>query len=131
MSDKTPPIVIHGPAWARGKLAAAIATLVLIVLGWVLYAWGGLRAGHDALAAARTQLGLRTDILARDLEIRRLERVVAEYEVQKAGLQRERQEVSLTAEEWEALTEDQLQEMLGFKAAAPAKAEKPAKAAKV
>ena len=42
----------------------------------------------------------------------------------------ERQEVSLTAEEWEALTEDQLQEMLGFKAAAPAKAEKPAKAAK-
>ncbi len=43
----------------------------------------------------------------------------------------ERQEVSLTAEEWEALTEDQLQEMLGFKAAAPAKAEKPAKAAKV
>ncbi len=43
----------------------------------------------------------------------------------------ERQEVSLTAEEWEALTEDQLQEMLGFKAAAPAKAERPAKAAKV
>jgi hypothetical protein len=43
----------------------------------------------------------------------------------------ERQEVSLTSEEWEALTEDQLQEMLGFKAAAPAKAEKPAKAAKV
>ncbi len=43
----------------------------------------------------------------------------------------ERQEVSLSAGEWEALTEDQLQEMLGFKAAAPAKAEKPAKAAKV
>ncbi len=43
----------------------------------------------------------------------------------------ERQEVSLNAEEWESLTEDQLQDMLGFKAAAPAKAEKPAKAAKV
>lgn len=42
----------------------------------------------------------------------------------------ERQEVSLTSQEWEALTEDQLQEMLGFKAAAPAKAEKPVKAAK-
>ena len=111
MSDKTPPIVIHGPAWARGKLAAAIATLVLIVLGWVLYAWGGLRAGHDALAAARTQLGLRTDILARDLEIRRLERVVAEYEVQKAGLQRERQEVSRTIGELQAEVARQKQQL--------------------
>jgi hypothetical protein len=33
----------------------------------------------------------------------------------------ERQEVSMTAQEWEVLTEDQLQEMLGFTApAAPA-----------
>ena len=36
----------------------------------------------------------------------------------------ERQEVSMTAQEWEVLTEDQRQEMLGFKApvAAPAPA---------
>jgi hypothetical protein len=36
----------------------------------------------------------------------------------------ERQEVAMAAEAWEALTEDQLQEMLGFKApvAAPAPA---------
>ena len=38
----------------------------------------------------------------------------------------DRQEVSMNAGAWEALTEDQLQGMLGFKAAAPA----PASAAK-
>jgi len=37
----------------------------------------------------------------------------------------ERQEVSMTAQEWEVLTEDQRQEMLGFKAPAPAPAPVP------
>jgi hypothetical protein len=44
----------------------------------------------------------------------------------------ERQEVTMSAAEWEAVTEDQLQDMLGFKApvpapvvAAPARAAKP------
>ena len=40
----------------------------------------------------------------------------------------ERQEVAMTAAEWEALTVEQLQDMLGFKAPAPAPA--PVKAAK-
>jgi len=39
----------------------------------------------------------------------------------------ERQEVTLSAGEWEELTEDQLQELLGFKAAKPAKVTKTAK----
>ena len=43
----------------------------------------------------------------------------------------ERQEVTLSAGEWEELTEDQLQELLGFKAAAPAKPAKATKTAKV
>jgi hypothetical protein len=38
--------------------------------------------------------------------------------------QDERQEVTLSAGEWEELTEDALQELLGFKAAKPAKAAK-------
>lgn len=41
----------------------------------------------------------------------------------------ERQEVSMSAAEWEVLTQDQLDEMLGLKAPAPAPA--PVKAAKV
>ena len=43
----------------------------------------------------------------------------------------ERQEVTMSAAEWEVLTEDQLDEMLGLKAPAPApvKAAKAAKAA--
>ena len=41
--------------------------------------------------------------------------------------QDERQEVTLSAGEWEELTEDALQELLGFKAAKPAKAAKAAK----
>jgi hypothetical protein len=41
----------------------------------------------------------------------------------------ERQEVTMSAAEWEVLTEDQLDEMLGLKAPAPAPA--PVKAAKV
>jgi hypothetical protein len=41
----------------------------------------------------------------------------------------ERQEVAMSAAEWEVLTQDQLDEMLGFKAPAPAPA--PVKAAKV
>jgi hypothetical protein len=40
----------------------------------------------------------------------------------------ERQEVSMSAAEWEVLTEDQLDEMLGLKTPAPAPA--PVKAAK-
>lgn len=32
----------------------------------------------------------------------------------------ERQEIAMTVAEWEALTEDQLQDMLGFKAPVPA-----------
>ena len=40
----------------------------------------------------------------------------------------ERQEVAMAAAEWEALTVEQLDEMLGFKAPAPAPA--PVKAAK-
>ena len=39
----------------------------------------------------------------------------------------EQQEIVLSKEEWELVTEESLEEMLGFKAAAPAK---PAKAAK-
>jgi len=42
----------------------------------------------------------------------------------------ERQEVTLSAGEWEELTEEALQELLGFKAAAPAKPAKAAKTAK-
>jgi hypothetical protein len=38
----------------------------------------------------------------------------------------ERQEVSMTAQEWEVLTEDQRQEMLGFKDPAPTPAPAPA-----
>lgn len=41
----------------------------------------------------------------------------------------ERQEVAMSAAEWEVLTQDQLDEMLGLKVAAPAPA--PVKAAKV
>lgn len=41
--------------------------------------------------------------------------------------QDERQEVTLSAGEWEELTEDALQELLGFKAAKPTKATKAAK----
>lgn len=41
----------------------------------------------------------------------------------------ERQEVAMSAAEWEVLTQDQLDEMLGLKAPAPAPA--PVKAAKV
>lgn len=41
----------------------------------------------------------------------------------------ERQEVTLSADQWEALTEADLDNMLGF--GKPAKAEKPAKASKV
>ena len=46
--------------------------------------------------------------------------------------QGERQEVTLSAGEWEELTEDALQELLGFKAvvSAPAKPAKAVKAAK-
>ena len=40
----------------------------------------------------------------------------------------ERQEIAMTVAEWEALTDEQLQDMLGFKAPAPAPA--PVKAAK-
>jgi hypothetical protein len=41
----------------------------------------------------------------------------------------ERQEVAMNAAEWDVLTEDQLQDMLGFKAEAPAAAPAPVKAA--
>ena len=41
----------------------------------------------------------------------------------------ERQEVALSAAEWDVLTEDQLQDMLGFKAKAPEAAPAPVKAA--
>lgn len=43
----------------------------------------------------------------------------------------ERQEVAMSAAEWEVLTQDQLDEMLGLKAPAPAPAPAPVKAAKV
>jgi hypothetical protein len=42
----------------------------------------------------------------------------------------ERQEVTMSAAEWEVLTQDQLDEMLGLKAPAPAPAPAPVKAAK-
>ncbi len=42
----------------------------------------------------------------------------------------ERQEVAMSAAEWEVLTQDQLDEMLGLKAPAPAPAPAPVKAAK-
>ena len=111
MSDRPAPVVIHGPAWARGKLALAIGVLAAIVIGWGLYAWGGARAGHDALAAARSELALRTTILQRDLEIRRLERQVAEFEVLKSGLARERQEVARNIGELQAEVARQKQQL--------------------
>lgn len=111
MSERPPPVVIHGPAWARGKLALVIAALAAIVIGWALYAWGGARAGHDALTAARSELALRTTILQRDLEIRRLERQVAEFEVLKSGLVRERQEVARNIGELQAEVARQKQQL--------------------
>jgi hypothetical protein len=42
----------------------------------------------------------------------------------------ERQEISLSVAEWEGLTEEGLQDMLGFKVEAPAKVAKATKAAK-
>lgn len=111
MNERPAPVVIHGPAWARGKLALAVAALTSIIVGWLLYAWGGMRAGHDALAAARSQLDLRATILQRELEIRRLGRQVAEYDVLKSGLDRERREVARTIGELQAEVSRQNQQL--------------------
>lgn len=111
MNERPAPVVIHGPAWARGKWALGLGAVAVVLAGWLLYAWGGARAGHDALAAARSQVALRAAILQRDLDIRKLERQVAEYDVMKSGLARERQEIARSMGELQAEVARQKQQL--------------------
>jgi hypothetical protein len=104
-------LVFRGPAWLGSPWGIAIGvSLVLATLAGV-YAIGRAQATFDGRAAIADEAGLRAALTAREAEVTRLRREVAELDTLKVAQERERQEVSRTIGELQAEVARQSQQL--------------------
>jgi hypothetical protein len=104
-------LVFRGPAWLGSPWGVALGvSLVLATLAGV-YAIGRAQATFDGRAAIADEAGLRAALTAREAEVTRLRREVAELDTLKVAQERERQEVSRTIGELQAEVARQSQQL--------------------
>jgi hypothetical protein len=104
-------LVFRGPAWLGSPWGVALGvSLVLATLAGV-YAIGRAQATFDGRAALADEAGLRAALTAREAEVTRLRREVAELDTLKVAQERERQEVSRTIGELQAEVARQSQQL--------------------
>jgi hypothetical protein len=111
MARPVQPLVIRGPAWLGGPRGIALAVLLALAAVAGLYALGRAHAAFDGRAASSSEAGLREALAAREAEIARLRRDVAELDTLKAAQERERAEVSRTIGELQAEVARQSQQL--------------------
>jgi hypothetical protein len=104
-------LVFRGPAWLGSPWGVALGvSLVLATLAGV-YAIGRAQATFDGRAAIADEAGLRAALTARETEVAKLRREVAELDTLKVAQERERQEVSRTIGELQAEVARQSQQL--------------------
>jgi hypothetical protein len=104
-------LVFRGPAWLGSPWGVALGvSLVLATLAGV-YAIGRAQATFDGRAAIADEAGLRAALTAREAEVAKLRREVAELDTLKVAQERERQEVSRTIGELQAEVARQSQQL--------------------
>ncbi len=111
MARPSQPLVLRGPAWLGSPWGVALGvSLVLATLAGV-YAIGRAQATFDGRAAIANEAGLRAALTAREAEVAKLRREVAELDTLKVAQERERQEVSRTIGELQAEVARQSQQL--------------------
>ena len=111
MARPSQPLVLRGPAWLGSPWGVALGvSLVLAMLAGV-YAIGRAQATFDGRAAIADEAGLRAALTAREAEVAKLRREVAELDTLKVAQERERQEVSRTIGELQAEVARQSQQL--------------------
>jgi hypothetical protein len=111
MARPSQPLVLRGPAWLGSPWGVALGvSLVLATLAGV-YAIGRAQATFDGRAAIADEAGLRAALTARETEVAKLRREVAELDTLKVAQERERQEVSRTIGELQAEVARQSQQL--------------------
>ena len=111
MARPSQPLVLRGPAWLGSPWGVALGvSLVLATLAGV-YAIGRAQATFDGRAAIADEAGLRAALTAREAEVAKLRREVAELDPLKVAQERERLEVSRTIGELQAEVARQSQQL--------------------
>ena len=99
------PLVLRGPAWLGSPWSIALG--VSLVLATLV----GAQVAFEGRAAFADEAGLRAALTAREVEVTRLRREVAELDTLKVAQERERQEVSRTIGELQAEVARQSQQL--------------------
>ena len=105
------PLVFRGPAWLGSPWGIALGVSVVLATLVGVYAIGRAQATFDGRAAIADEAGLRAALTAREAEVTRLRREVAELDTLKVAQERERQEVSRTIGELQAEVARQSQQL--------------------
>jgi hypothetical protein len=104
-------LVFRGPAWLGSPWGIALGVSVVLATLVGVYAIGRAQATFDGRAAIADEAGLRAALTAREAEVTRLRREVAELDTLKVAQERERQEVSRTIGELQAEVARQSQQL--------------------
>ena len=105
------PLVLRGPAWLGSPWGIALGVALVLATLVGVYAIGRAQATFDGRAALADEAGLRAALTAREAEVAKLRREVAELDTLKVAQERERQEVSRTIGELQAEVARQSQQL--------------------
>jgi hypothetical protein len=104
-------LVFRGPAWLGSPWGIALGVSLVLATLVGVYAIGRAQATFEGRAALADEAGLRAALTAREAEVTRLRREVAELDTLKVAQERERQEVSRTIGELQAEVARQSQQL--------------------
>ena len=105
------PLVFRGPVWLGSPWGIALGVSLVLATLVGVYAIGRAQATFEGRAALADEAGLRAALTAREAEVTRLRREVAELDTLKVAQERERQEVSRTIGELQAEVARQSQQL--------------------
>ena len=105
------PLVLRGPAWLGSPWSIALGVSLVLATLVGVYAIGRAQVAFEGRAAFADEAGLRAALTAREVEVTRLRREVAELDTLKVAQERERQEVSRTIGELQAEVARQSQQL--------------------
>ena len=111
MARPPQPLVLRGPAWLGSPWGIALGVSLVLAALVGVYAIGRAQATFDGRAALADEAGLRAALTAREAEVAKLRREVAELDTLKVAQERERQEVSRTIGELQAEVARQSQQL--------------------
>jgi len=105
------PLVFRGPVWLGSPWGIALGVSLVLATLVGVYAIGRAQAAFEGRTALADEAGLRAALTAREAEVTRLRREVAELDTLKVAQERERQEVSRTIGELQAEVARQSQQL--------------------